>query len=968
MAVSSSDLALCRTRHAVDVFLAVERGNVLAQGGVAGLHAHTVNDIVTVAPVGALCGRNFLVRFGTAVGSDDIGVTRLRYNTAAAVALVQIASHGFNIPAGSFYTILDILRPWAIRPDIENVLEDEDHAFTTDAARSFPLVRMGSHVFRFLSPGGWADVVYQGSSQAFDGAALGARSWGFDGSTTPGPIAGAGPHTIRYVNPGEFLTRLTVTGGAGGTSRGYRKVFIVDRNSPDLIRNVSIDAMTGSLDSGDWQATITTYCENVGVDTFPEGALVVVAVDTYWGSEQEHHNVDFLMENRGEILMTGFVVENSVSQNAELGTVTFQIGSATYVAKNLTAWGANFSTGTADWHVWPGATFGDYLHHLLCEHSTLAYLSDCYINPLIKDLTLREVSFGEGTIFDQLEHQIGEACRATVIGTRLGEIIISPYAQWRLIADRTSEVMFTLEHQDWRDDLEFDFIDQPAVSQVDSLGFQQNLTARGALAPPVQLHNGGSIQKSPVIRVADSAEMVSYGEVFGGYYTGLTKSIHIPLSYSWPLWDTGPQRYITLDLDTTDTTRELDWDNVNCLVKEISYTFNHKAGTIFADIVVERESGLTEAIANDPAHNNPWDDGPPAPPPMPPGPIQPPGIPSHYGIILLSQSQLARSFDFFEVEDPSWVDISDGLTGTYYHMTINQVAGTQAYCTTSAGVFYCGNFLDQSPIWHCILTAADAVIAAGYAHNLMGITLGMDGTVWSGCSFGGWFQGGYFSGNAGGLAYAAFPACSGRITRTSASSYGAHCLTSGSIRFNARRGVPNIAIYLDDLGCVDSNDYEGAACESADSFILNNRLADGLNYVYRTPATLTGWPVAGPMGLDELAGSCLYYGSVPPGVYRDGNRLATAPAVFSGAVRAGRAIFSRKPIGSPNEIVWVAAIPAAAPDAIVVWTVDSFTNFLDKTGDFRAVFGNWAGGSGSSEANGNCQVLCFEYRIQSGGF
>ena len=332
-------------------------------------------------------------------------------------------------------------------------------------------------------------------------------------------------------------------------------------------------------------------------------------------------------------------------------------------------------------------------------------------------------------------------------------------------------------------------------------------------------------------------------------------------------------------------------------------------------------------------------------------PVYPP--PTTFGIIVLSQSQLARSLNFFSVEDPTWTDIIGSITGTLYNIALG--ASNQLFVTTTDGLWYCADAAAASLSWTCIKTDAAATTDAGVAGSFQAVDVDGD-TVYAPWHVGsGDEPGGYFSGTAAVVNYTQF----GINVRCNLSDRMGYCIDAGDgvIACGGAAGAQVHAIgggytaFPGEWGFIVG--VRGGFCHAWNGNIYQGYAPNG---AYDTEETY--------FGIDVLNSMPLYKEGNGRDLYRSQIKLAEAGSVFgkspAGSI-GGRAIYTR---GNTNEILWVVAAgaaptPSALPNVAFMWTNDSFTNFHDKTGDFFTAIGNWAGAS--SEAHGNALALAFPY-------
>ena len=917
------------------------------------------------------------------------GTTRLRDTEApAAAGTLNVAANSIAWEDDDRIEIKRQIRPWAVNPNLENTEEDLDNAYTNESTSPYPLAHIGPPACIFLNDtydisGDHGEARWWSDDECINaGAALASYDWTFltGHPITPTNVAGTAddPIIVHYYETGQHYLYHTTTDSVGKAHTRHSHTYVFDDPSaPSLtgnypIREFSIENLSGDLEGGAWRGTVRVW-EDADESQFPELSEVVVFSRQHWYDMSADCDVEvdvgYGWEHRENILFVGYIVKDSVRKDPHTGDVTFEIASITEIMKSMTCWGAGFrDSGTADWHVFPTApnelTLNLAAHHVFREHTTVSFIADVYLK--LNDangnsIRMDSIDFQESDPYDQIRVQIGEAGRAVLCANKFGQIFLEPNLQLQKLAVRATADLSTmsLQHGDWRDEINLG--DEPntkEVCQVDFIGFTEDLTPYYSLAPYRQ-YSTGRVQKTTGVRVADQTEANVYGGLFEGWYNGEFKNVSVPMRGFWPVFDVIPQRYVGLTLDEDDTNRGLIWDDTRHIVKQISVSVNAEGSYALTDLVLEQESyglpGLTNVVPPEPT--------PPVSPNVPPPPIPPPHIGhSKWGMLLLSTSQLARSFNFFDSPTPNWEDISDNLTGSFYNIALGP--DNQAYVTTTTGVWYIPDIAATSISWNCIETLAQARIDTGHpTAQFRSVKVGVDGSVYLGWHEWAYNQRGYWTGNAGGINYFAFANyMPGNCSVRCQTSRCTHCiyLDEGTLRIACGAG-----------GCGRSLLWSGGvytqyppaaqmAISVCDGYV---QCWDGETYSNYDPASFYCDIGDGDVfGLDVCDGVLLHRLVAFGGtrfLYRGLVQVADSNAVFGGVVNGARAIFTHE---RTDEIVWVRReVSTALSPIVVVWTDDAFVNWHDKTGDFRTEVGEWSGASEPAGGAGNAVPLAFGF-------
>lgn len=331
-------------------------------------------------------------------------------------------------------------------------------------------------------------------------------------------------------------------------------------------------------------------------------------------------------------------------------------------------------------------------------------------------------------------------------------------------------------------------------------------------------------------------------------------------------------------------------------------------------------------------------------------------------VVVLNQSQLGRTNNFDDA-NPNWVSILGVLTGTLYN--IKQVPYSYAaWITTSDGIWHTPDVRPDPPVWTCIMTLAAMRAACGNVAARFGsLDISSHGTVYfaqhrgGGESMANW---GHFAGDVGGFVYVPWPIGAGFGTFTT-SNFSVDAITDLLADFGCGTGGGGGArVYASDGSLFLYPAEFGYICAVSEGFVISangNLCGPGLSPAVYDVAVLRNYT----FGLDTLNGAVpLADGGVQYRfLYRDLVSIASAVAVFGGAPAGpigGRAIYRDT---NQDHIIWVEAAAQAVgvPPRVIVYSDDGFASFDDKTGDWVAVIGAWAGGSGTSQADGNALAI-----------
>lgn len=607
-----------------------------------------------------------------------------------------------------------IFRLYRILPKITAggvVKEDQDKTYNdeNDKNKKKPVPLMGCPRYAWVNEPinfyGWRSYA-KAQKDNWNRARIDGWAWDFAGGTIVGGGANnAGrpstPNMVKWTTTGERNVSLAVTDSLQNSETAYRPVIVVDRpgqgdNPP--YEDVIVESMEGDWGSGEWSASVKVTGSATSSD-FPNNALVIlfcvdwynelkVSIGGWWGQE--------------DILMCGYVVEDSVRQDFEKGEVTFRIASLTNQMKETWIWPLNFknvSGNPTGWHEFEKMTIEDIIWHIIEEHSTIRNLADVFVwtgvmatDPGADDPTYgKRVDFFDATeasLYDILDQQLLSAIFGHVASSRYCTLHCNRNYNLLTMEQRQfiGNPLMMLEKGDWYGDLEIaGERHRDSVAQVDFIGFIYDSNGDPievySLAPANQ-KNFGRIEKVSGILLSGStiADAQLEANTLSGLYLA-HENIRFPQLTVYcgnnRIFDPAEQTIIGLALEPEDTTRGYNWvatqgegdDAVVVAGKEficrrVNYEFDHENGVIKNTITFEASTWGPDGTAG------PYP--PPEPPPCdedcPPPPIPPPdGDDGGWAADVVACTQgngvfFSQDFTGPGGAMPTWGPVNDGLT------------------------------------------------------------------------------------------------------------------------------------------------------------------------------------------------------------------------------------------------------------------------------------------------------------------
>lgn len=598
-AVSGTDLdRLHLTKHATLLRLVVYVPPTIWQTQVNGSPAKGAVTIPVDAPtVTRAPAKNYQVLFGSSTVENLYG--EARYIGYSAPNLT-ISANNMTLPDDAYVRVKEVIQPQAIHIGMDDstdaVLEDGDDTYNDENVKYMPLARCGTHVFAYRdATTGLATVKFYSRSTAIAaGATLAATClWTWRGGTvTAGATTSYGtsgvPNVVTWDTSGDYYCSLKVTDSNNKTHTRYFVVFVRDRVSGTLpYTQVEVSGMRGNVESGGWSASVKVYTA-ADTSVFPNGGLVVLAADDWFGSENVSVGNELYREN---IVLVGYIRRGSCQKNWASGYVEFDIESISGVMGNMAAlatWLESTAGTPGDWHVLQNMTYNLAAHHILTQHTTVSQLCDVY--PNLPTYAAAYVDLTEGSQWNQLTSFVG-AVRGQAGCNAQGHLYLEVNPQLEAVGDRSTTYVLDTDFKDFRE--EIDFGNEPqeqSVSQIDFCGENDAGDLYFSLAPLIPWTSGAR-EKVDGVRCDDQAEANTFSGCFEGDRNNPFKDVTINWRGDYRIWDVFPREPFRMTIAAGQNKRGISWSNQRCWTKSV--TFDYRAGILLASSVVERDAAFT---------------------------------------------------------------------------------------------------------------------------------------------------------------------------------------------------------------------------------------------------------------------------------------------------------------------------------------------------------------------------------------
>ncbi len=458
MILPPDDLQLVRTRpQSSELFLSVFKPRIVLQCQIndpaieKGARTITFDNVTYGSDLAVEPG--MVCWIGSAVGLKDIGKTRVKSITPTSMEVAE--NSDINWADGQFLTVYRFFEILPVYPRIindpandENVIfyKDYDIAYTNQNSILGTLINMGSHRAAMLQ-GGSVRLWYTSSGTATmqTGISL-SYDWAFEGGTPTGST-NANPGWVSYTMPGDYVTRLIISGSNGAADTSYRYVSIRNPISSGVsvpYQKWSMESLEGSRDEGGYTASITIYEQSSSIE---DGSVVVLFSKDFYGSTEI--SLGGNQENNSGIFFVGYVMSGSVEFDYQKSTVKFDVGSVTNYLRQINAFSVSVesSKSPTTWYELLDMDIRSALYHYLKWHTSVLLTNDFqYVgeNPKVQYFDADRTS-----IFDAVDNFMRSAMVGKVVSDRQGRMWAEQ--DITILPTGTSVAAMQLTRHDWKD-------------------------------------------------------------------------------------------------------------------------------------------------------------------------------------------------------------------------------------------------------------------------------------------------------------------------------------------------------------------------------------------------------------------------------------------------------------------------------------------------------------------------------------
>jgi len=587
---------------------------------------------------------------GSSVGGRERGLVRLRDWTPSdptgTVGTLKIAETDDTGPLIADNDYLTAKLEWRLWPRVPRIVsddpnsieyyEDYDLGYSDQTIDWLPVAVPGPPAVEFLA-GGVAQVSFVGnrSFALAPGATLSSYLWTAHGSAE-GTSSSAGtevsPVTFTWSAAGQYLVSLRVTDSNSKTHTSYTWAFIINPASPTDVAYTQFDAINDTLDfdQGGGQCSFTVH-GTADASQFPQESLVIHAC------RGTLTTATATWPFRTNVLFVGYVQSNTIRQDYNHNTITFQAVTINGLMKSLACYPVRLedTDGPRNWTQAHDLTVDRIASFLYHWRSTLSLMTS--IRPMNYDAEIKSQDFGPGNIYGQLQNDL--------VGDAWGRVVSDHQSVLYLLRDyqlmTTSEraaitTRKTLHKGIWLDTVEIDErpdwfkpVRKVKMNGVYYPGNQADPQALFSEAPgDVQGDFGNEGNASGKILTTQSDLNTRCGLAFAREimrYHSMRAAFINDGSFT-----TAPQELFPANIESGDNSRGLVWQP-NLLPRRIRRRYDHKGGFFISEVEFEPSAtGAAGVTVDMPAEPPGKDDGfkrPQYDPPVTPPVWAPPVIP-----------------------------------------------------------------------------------------------------------------------------------------------------------------------------------------------------------------------------------------------------------------------------------------------------------------------------------------------------
>lgn len=547
---------------------------------------------------------------------DGTQIIRVKSITGTqASGTVEIDENGIDFTNGIQIRILHHFEVHPVPPSIRGgtFYKFYSTAYTNQNTQQNPVAIAGTHRAGFLSAGSITfDLDASPSYAIATGATIASYAWTCvknGGGTTGITIASAASAvtTVSFTVAGQYWLSLQVTDSNGKIINTHRAIFVYDANNLPY-KYFTIESFTGDWTAGGWRVSLNATGD-VDLTEFPDWTLVVLWYQNYLTSTAGYVNLWGISD---EILTCGYLRQDTDSDLFQdgKGSVSFQITTIDDLLNNVTPLGSvslnATSAPSAWWQYASDMTAGKSVHHLLLWQAWGIFQCVDVYGLTDNALGVKNTDYTEPSLLQQINgFAFNRGIFAKLMSDRLGRLWFVEDSQMLNDAGRAAlDTVMTIIEDDISGDV--GVVRSPeqsiAFTQIDGFKYDGSVSTpyisiipgytESSISYIIPEQRGGSL--ASVSNQILSSQTDS-NEKLGRYHalqnnnprelrfanlSNYIGAFDIIPSIGWYDWG----------IANSDLRRNTDLFGRLSICRNITAQFDHNAGTIITNVVLEPEA------------------------------------------------------------------------------------------------------------------------------------------------------------------------------------------------------------------------------------------------------------------------------------------------------------------------------------------------------------------------------------------
>lgn len=673
---------------------------------------------------------------GSTPGGFEYGQCRIRKaGTTTAGTLYIGESSEVNWQSSAYLTVLDEFVPWAkhLRTSGGSVYMDYDIAYTDQHSHCDSVPVLGPHAVAWLH-GASVTVSFDASQSWALNNTITGYAWTFTGAASSTGTT-TSTATATYNAAGTYRVACAITNSDGTTFTGYRYVFVVTAST--VIDQFTLGSVRGDYSGGGWSFDVTLYDQADRVTVRDRALIILHAVD-YYGNTQASIGC---VAGRENIVALGWVAGDSINWQPQdkAGNVSFSVTGLNYWLEKMSAFPVGLKDTTSaptKWTKFQGLTPKAVTWHMLHWRTTLTRFADVFA----VDSTSRAARIeapGAQTLWQQLNTMLDTTVIAKACCDRFSRLF-NQIEQQVLSASEKSSIpsVITITGYDWTGQIDIERQPTPQCSLADFSG----VAFDGTNATPYLSLSPGHVFKqfgTPETRERLILDTQTIANQRAGAFVGWKNNPYPRLNFDLPsnnrLIDIAPHQWLTTNIATSDTVREITATSLHIIPRTIEYT--HVNGYLTVRIEAEAESTADISVTNvrPPIVINPIV----TPPAMPPVPTPTPTPTAdgaevwlwHHNPATTPSNAIIYSTDYFSnPTTPTWQTVA-ALPGDLSYIQGGSITNDGSVCyiagvdtLTHTVIWKSINPKAVTPTWTKIVSYGDATGIPGGTGTIENVT------------------------------------------------------------------------------------------------------------------------------------------------------------------------------------------------------------------------------------------------------